>query len=449
MRPTSDTRNVLAPPNPGEEATSGCQRTVSPTTADVIGKTYKILRRVGRGGMSDVFAVEHLRLGRVFALKMLRAEVDAERATERFRREAKAIASLNSEFVVQVVDCGEHDDRTPYLVMELLEGQDLRSLLKRHGTLPPTRVVPLILEACRGLARVHAAGLVHRDLKPENVFVARRESGEDWCKILDFGVAKMASGLATTEGTVVGTARYMAPEQLADGDKVDPTTDIYALGAIMYECLSGRSLHQGATMQEVMFRVMNEAPVPLSSLCPQLPRDLCELVAKATAKQQSARPQSAEELAELLSVACVASSAEDATVFEVRRRTLAPGIPKPRPRPLAVALIASCAFLAAAWVHGRLTKPIAVALAGATSPSVAVPVPHQPEAARSAPMAEPTLPLNVVITDAPLHTRKNVAPSATVLPKTRITAAAPAKLVGSVVHLPAEGRFDELDPYAK
>ncbi len=435
-----------ARPEPTSEATSGCQRTPALTVGELVGGTYKILRRVGRGGMSDVFAVEHLRLGRVLALKMLRTELaDGERAVERFRREARAIANLNSEFVVQVVDCGEHDDRIPYLVMELLEGQDLRSLLKLQGMLPLARVVPLMLELCRGLDRVHAAGLTHRDLKPENLFVARRESGEDWCKVLDFGIAKMQSGLATTEGTVVGTVRYMAPEQLADGDSVGPTTDIYAVGAILYECLSGQPLHQGSTVQEVMFRVMNQSPVALSSLCPQLPPELCKLVARTTAKQQLERPQTANELAALLVTACSGPSAENPTLADVRRVSTTPALFSMRVRRAVVGLVV-CLALVVAWLGGRFARPARAPVAGVNVVTVGASTPND-ESSERAPqlaVAPPSSGSSATAHSFSVAVKQN----APVTAKARGTRQ-PPKPVGSAGELPVEGQFDQVDPYAK
>jgi len=267
----------------------------------VIGGNYRIVRYIGSGGSSHVFQVEHLRLGKAFALKLLREGLDSSRrATQRFRREAKAIARLNSEHIVSVVDCGELDDGTPYLVMELLEGEDLRSLLEREGALPPRRALQIVIEACRGLTVVHGAGLVHRDLKPENLFITRRATGEDWCKVLDFGIAKMTASLSTAQGAIVGTVRYMAPEQLADGATVGSATDVYALGAILYECLSGSPLVSGATVQEVMYHVMNVAPVPLGRLVSTLPDTLAAIVDLCVDKAPSKRPASTAALAKLL-----------------------------------------------------------------------------------------------------------------------------------------------------
>ncbi len=249
-------------PQASDEADfSETRSAVDARIGQVVAGTYRITHHIGSGGSSHVFRAEHLRLGKAFAIKLLRAELDSgRRAGQRFRREAKAVARLQSEHIISVIDCGELDDQTPYLVMELLEGEDLRSLLNREGSLPARRAVQIVIEACRGLTVVHEAGLVHRDLKPENLFIARRATGEDWCKVLDFGVAKMEASLSTAQGAIVGTVRYMAPEQLSDGASVGPATDVYGLGAILYECVSGKPAQSGETIQKVMFGVMNAEP---------------------------------------------------------------------------------------------------------------------------------------------------------------------------------------------
>jgi eukaryotic-like serine/threonine-protein kinase len=267
----------------------------------IVAGSYRTTRHIGSGGSSHVFEATHVRLGKRFAVKLLRAELDTgKRAAQRFRREAQAVARLNSEHIVSVVDCGELDDATPYLVMELLDGEDLRGLLTREGFLPARRAVEIVRQACRGLTVVHAAGLVHRDLKPENLFIARRSTGEDWCKVLDFGVAKMHSSLSTAQGAIVGTVRYMAPEQLANSTSVAATTDVYALGAILYECLTGKPVAAGTSVQEVMYHIMNLEPVALHVLAPTLPEALTRVVDLCLAKSPHERPESAAKLATLL-----------------------------------------------------------------------------------------------------------------------------------------------------
>jgi eukaryotic-like serine/threonine-protein kinase len=338
----------------------------------VIAGTYRVVRQIGSGGSSDVYEAEHLRLGTLLAVKVMRDMKRGRRAVQRFRREARVVARLRSEHIVRVLDCGELEDSTPYLVMELLEGEDLRELLDRETTLPARRAVQLVREACHALSEVHRAGLVHRDLKPENLFVCRRSTGEDWCKVLDFGVAKMEASSATAQGAIVGTVRYMAPEQLADGASVGPATDVYALGAILYECLSGRSLHRGDTIQEVMFSVMNRTPVALGTLCPTLPAMLVSVLERCVAKQPMERPQQASELARLLASALAderGSARSDTTSPDDEApRAAVPSAAGASARrsalvPLAVAAVvgAACAWLVKPALGERAARPVSPA----------------------------------------------------------------------------------------
>lgn len=252
-------------------------------SGQIVADTYRLLERIGVGGMAEVYAAEHLRIGRRFAVKVLRID-RAPKAARRFRREAEAIARVENEYVVSLIDCGEFPDGTPYLVMELLHGVDLRRLLESASPLPIPRAVSLVWDACQGVTAVHRAGLIHRDLKPENLFATQRATGEDWCKVLDFGVAKLGVSGSTAEGALVGTVRYMAPEQLLDGASAGPSVDVYALGAILYECLCGESPHSGTSMQELMFKIMNEQPRPLERLRAEVPVELAGAVARALHK---------------------------------------------------------------------------------------------------------------------------------------------------------------------
>lgn len=286
------------------ESNDSGDRTRTERIGQIVGGTYRIARYLRSGGSSHVFEVEHLRLGKSFALKLLRADIDLKRnAARRFRREGPAIAKLNDEHVVSVADCGELADGTPYLVTELLAGEDLRSLLDREQRLCLRRAAEIVFGACQGLSAVHGAGLVHRDLKPENLFVARASGGADCCKILDFGVAKLGAGNSTAQGAIVGTVRYMAPEQLAGSNPVGPTADIYALGAVLYECVAGRPLFDGDTVESLMYAVMNREPESLAVAAPEVPAAVAAVVASCIAKDPAQRPQTAAEFAAQLRAA--------------------------------------------------------------------------------------------------------------------------------------------------
>jgi tRNA A-37 threonylcarbamoyl transferase component Bud32 len=264
-----------------------------------IGASLRVISLLGRGGMGEVYEVEHAALGRRFAVKVLRAPLDGN-ARDRFRREWRTIARLSSEYVVSVIDCGELHDGTPYLVMERLHGRDLRQLLDEAAPLPIPRAVGLIEQACLGVAAAHRAGVVHRDLKPANLFVTPRETGDELCKVLDFGVAKVETSEATQQGAVIGTVKYMAPEQLTDSASVGPAADIYALGAILYECLTGTPPHVAATLQATMFRILNESPTPLLERRANTPPELAALVERALSHDPQQRFQSAAEFSRAL-----------------------------------------------------------------------------------------------------------------------------------------------------
>lgn len=268
----------------------------------ILSGRYRVLERLGAGGMGEVYAVEHLRIGRCFAAKILRAELARDPSTvRRFTRETREVAKLASEHVVSVVDSGTTADGVPFLVMEQLRGCNLRELLEREGPLAVPRAVGLCLDVCLGLRVAHAAGLVHRDLKPANLFVTRRDGGEELCKILDFGIARLEGGESTEHGPVLGTARYMAPEQLRERGEVDRRTDIYALGSILYECLAGRPPHQGERIERIVYAIMNERPRPLAELVESLPAELSSVVARAIERNPSDRFANADEFIAALS----------------------------------------------------------------------------------------------------------------------------------------------------
>jgi serine/threonine-protein kinase len=268
----------------------------------VIADTYRVLDRLGGGGMGEVYAAEHVRTGKPVAVKLLRSELgDDDKAVRRFQREARALAAVHSEHVVSILDCGTLESGAPYLVMERLHGRDLRALLGSTGPLPIGRALHIALDACRGLSALHATGLVHRDLKPANLFITEHDDGRELCKILDLGVAKLDTSAATHQGAVIGTIRYMAPEQLADSSSVGPESDIYALGAILYESLTGAPAHAGDNVQELMFNILNHDPLPPSELVNELPVKIDRIVARAMARDPAKRFADAKALAKMLS----------------------------------------------------------------------------------------------------------------------------------------------------
>lgn len=429
--------------------------TVTRSIGAVVAGTYRLTRHIGSGGSSHVFEAEHVRLGKPFAVKLLRPELDPTRQTaRRFRREARAIARLNSEHIVSVVDCGELDDHTPYIVMELLQGEDLRSLLKREGRLPARRVVSIVVEACRALTEAHSAGLVHRDLKPENLFITRRATGEDWCKVLDFGVAKMDASLSTTQGAIVGTVRYMSPEQLADGAKVDAATDIHALGAILYECLSGRAAHSGESIQEAMFSVLNKHPRPLDDVPPALGA----LVLRCLAKDPAQRPASARVLAAELgrSLSLKATVPAERTVTEEapprEGSTSSPvgGVRRAVSLPVAVGF-GTLAVALAAWRVAPQKSDQQVARAAPTAAvaneraSVSQPAVTQLPATTASTEPPPAI---ATASAAPGTSRPRLAAAAS-LPRLSPTSNVAQQVAPAPPRAPAVGNLDPANPYSE
>jgi serine/threonine protein kinase len=276
----------------------------------ILADKYRIASFLGDGAMGTVYEAQHVIVGRRFAVKLLRTElVQQPEIVERFRREAQAAGSLESENIASVVDFGHDPDGVPFIVMEFLAGADLGRILAQEGTLPLARVVEVAIQVCRGLAAAHAAGIVHRDLKPENLFLTRRGDGSDLVKILDFGIAKLlpvgrsSPANLTRTGPAMGTAFYMPPEQ-ARGDKgIDHRADVYALGVIIYEALSGRKPHPGDSYNTVLYHILTQPVARLDGWTPVVPPALVEVVHRALAFDPADRPASAMELARELAAA--------------------------------------------------------------------------------------------------------------------------------------------------
>jgi len=281
-------------------ASSGSQRGDDRRIGQVIDGKYHVLRRLACGGMGSVYEARHTVVGRHFALKFLHEQY-AQRScmVQRFLREAQAAGSIASEHIIGVLDYGTTEG-TPYLVMELVRGQDLREILAETPRLSARRAVRIVLDACRGLALAHERGLVHRDLKPANICVTQRSDGREVAKVIDFGVAKLRDGAELSEeGTLIGTLGYMAPEQLTDQRQLDARADIYALGVILYQSLAGRPPHI-CNRSELLYRIVSVDPKPLAELCPELPSGLAEVVHKALCRSKERRYASVRELARAL-----------------------------------------------------------------------------------------------------------------------------------------------------
>ncbi len=284
---------------------------------DVLSNKFRVERVLGIGGMGVVVAATHLQLQQLVALKfMLRTAMQYPDNVARFEREARAAVRLRSDHVAKVTDVGRLDDGAPYMVMEFLEGEDLDRYLKRYGPLPIQTAVDFVLQAAEAIAEAHALGIVHRDLKPKNLFLTQRLNGEPLVKVLDFGVSKVVgteelSLTATTQ--VLGSPSYMSPEQLRASRDVDQRTDIWALGAILYELLTGSVPFPASTLTQLTAMVISEPPRPIETLRHDLPPELRQAIMRCLEKPVDLRFQSVADFAAALAPFASAGSVALAT----------------------------------------------------------------------------------------------------------------------------------------
>jgi hypothetical protein len=288
--------------------TSASTRTSTAPVAegDVLDGKYRVERVLGEGGMGVVVAARHLQLEQRVAIKfVLPHAVGNAEAMERFAREARAAVKLRSHHVARVLDVGTLANGAPYMVMEYLEGGDLGALIETNGPLDAVVAVDLVLQACEAIAEAHANGIVHRDLKPQNLFVTQSVQGKPLVMVLDFGISKqMATEGAelslTRTATVMGSPNYMSPEQLRSAKLVDVRTDIWALGVILYEALTGRVPFVAETVTQLTAMVLQDAPRPISELRADLPPGLSRVIERCLAKAPGDRFGSVAELAQAL-----------------------------------------------------------------------------------------------------------------------------------------------------
>jgi serine/threonine-protein kinase len=272
----------------------------------VLGGRYRLLARLGQGGMGTVYRATHTLMDKPVAVKILRAELatDAE-AVARFHREARSASRLDHDHCIRVTDFGQSDDGLLFLVMELLDGHSLAHVTRR-GPVPAARAAAIGVAIAEALAHAHDAGIIHRDLKPDNVLLARRAKGREMVKVLDFGLAKLASDSAlgpsiTRDGTVFGTPEYMAPEQ-AEGEKLDGRTDVYALGVILYQLVCGEVPFKSSNFVALLTKQVSEEPTPPRDRRPDLeiPAGLELIILRCLAKRREDRYASAGEIADAL-----------------------------------------------------------------------------------------------------------------------------------------------------
>ncbi len=340
----------------------------------VAGTRYRIVRWIGEGGMGVVYEAEHVDLERRVALKLLRSEYCRRPETVRlFRDEARATSRIGSDNIVEIYDFAELPDGRLAIAMELLHGHDLTRF--RGQAMPPVRVVGILRQVCRGLAAAHAAGIVHRDVKPENVYLHTRRGRADAVKLVDFGIAAFMS----TEGRPVvpaGTPYYVAPETIVFG-AVSTRVDMYALGCLAYELLSGRVPFEAGDLQRVLQMHVSEPPPPLTDLVPECPPALAAVVMRCLAKDPDARFADMTDLEAALCEAQITanlrSSWDDLTLPDVepmRREKLMPLLVDPRDRARArpswfASAVAGIALLlvggiGATWLSERASEPSAI-----------------------------------------------------------------------------------------
>ncbi len=273
---------------------------------NMVGRTidnkYRLVRLLGEGGMALVYEAEHTVINRKVAVKIMRAMLaSAPGATKRFLREAKTAAKIEHPNVVEIHDVGVEDDGTVFIVMELLKGRSLKELLELKGRLSASTVVSVMMQVLSALAAAHKMGIIHRDLKPDNVFIALDNRMREEVKLLDFGIAKIEGQpegdlKLTKTGMVMGTPHYLSPEQARGGKKVDHRIDIWAVGVLMYEMLTGVMPFDGTSYNEVLGNILMELPVPLHELNPDAPKDLVDIVNGALTKDRDKRYQSVLEM---------------------------------------------------------------------------------------------------------------------------------------------------------
>lgn len=274
----------------------------------VAGK-YRVERLIGRGGMGAVYEATNTTIGKRVALKFLDPAASRDRdAVARFQREAESASAVESAHIVQIFDSGMGEDERPFLVMELLQGEDLRAVLRRDGKLPLPDSIHVAGQVARALSRAHAAGIVHRDLKPDNVFLCRRDDDAMFVKIVDFGISKVTRREATADtltrrGTVLGTAFYMSPEQAQAFRDVDGRTDLYSLGSILFEMLTGRPPHTGTVYEAVLIDICTKNAPDIRTLEPDVPDAVAEVIEKALSRDRDERYQDANELYDALALA--------------------------------------------------------------------------------------------------------------------------------------------------
>jgi len=278
-------------------------------SADYSGRTlddkYHLTRLLGKGGMGSVYRGEHVIIGKQVAVKFLHSEFAGnEEVVKRFYREAQAAASIGHSSIIDVLDVGVSPEGEPYLVMEYLEGESLGDMLSRTGPLDAGAACGIMEPSLQALQAAHSSGIVHRDLKPDNIFIVRQPSGPPKIKLIDFGISKFVEGTGgeklTQTGSVMGTPAYMSPEQARGSTDLDYRADIYSMGVILYEMLTGCLPFKGANFTEIIISILTELPTPPQEAYEHFPTEAEAVLMKSLAKNPDDRYQNCGEFAEAL-----------------------------------------------------------------------------------------------------------------------------------------------------
>jgi serine/threonine-protein kinase len=401
--------------------------TADPWKGRVIAGRFQLMRKLGDGGMGEVYLAEQQPMGRMVALKVLRSGLAEDpNQVERFKREAQAISRLQHPNTVIVHDFGQSPDGTLFIAMEYLEGETLASVLEREGRIDATRMRHVFSQICGSLAEAHEQRIVHRDLKPENIFLTTRGGVKDFVKVLDFGIAKVndtATGgkleTLTRAGAIFGTPQYMSPEQIKGGD-LDARADVYALGVMLYQVLAGHLPWQAATAVEMLTKHLAEAPAPLSlpTVEARLAARLEAVAMRALSKKREDRPASVPAFMTELNAAFEPATGMSAppapqgvalqetaeATQATRGASAATQVAPPRSKPSGVIMAIGAAALVvgalAAWMLTGNSQQTVTDAPGAAA-SVATPTAAPTAPPTAAPSAAPTVPPTVAPTAVP------------------------------------------------